>query len=368
MNENLLKFSIYIAGVICLYAFLAVRILPMYNAIMIEDKVPAYFEFTKYGEQYYYSCIRHFREDLPTPKDKYRFSDRNPDVNEADIFALGDSFFDFSRQKTVPERLHDSLGITVHAEYKWYPLDYLTQKNYQKAKRKYIIFQVVERNIHSRFIESHELNWIGNDYLDPSELNFLQRIRSWIFDVNSEELYTILLQGSYFTSEIYSAIATLKFDLFGYIVQRTPFYSLDNEYNVPMLFYDITVRDTPAGFYHNHSPELINTYCNNIEDLAAKMLEHYNLEMIFVPVPSKYTLYYDVIHPDHKYSNFLPKLYLEMEKRGIEYVNIYDDFLAADTLLYYGTDSHWNKKGVDITVDEILRKLRLLEPETFGTN
>jgi len=363
MNEKLLKYLIYIAGIAGLYAFIAIRVLPVFNSMLIEKSKPEYFEFTRYGEQYYASYIRHFREELPKPIDKYRLSERNPGLNNSDLIAFGDSFFDFSRQKTVAERLHDSLGIRVHARAgflntkDWYPLVYLSENKYQKGQSKYLIYEVVERNIHDRFIFPHELKWKEIDKDQNGLKSTLKKFRDFVFNARSEELYSILFSGSYLTSRLYSGIATLKFDLFGYISSQTPVYSLD-EFSCPMLFYDLTVSDQPTGFYFNHADELIKTYGANLADLSEKLLTYYNLKLIFVPVPNKFTIYSRVIRPNDKYDDFLPRLYREMQNRNISYVNLYDKYSSSDTLLYYGTDSHWNKKGVDIAVNEILKELR----------
>ena len=59
---KLLKALIYIAGVVCLYAYLAIRIHPLFNAILKEKVIPEYWENTKYGELYYFNFIRNFRE------------------------------------------------------------------------------------------------------------------------------------------------------------------------------------------------------------------------------------------------------------------------------------------------------------------
>ncbi|GAB4322991.1 MAG: hypothetical protein Kow00127_15680 [Bacteroidales bacterium] len=362
MKEKVLKYVIAVGGVIALYAFLAVRILPLFNLAMVEPRHPEYFEFTRYGEQYYVSYVSHFREILPTPVDKYRLSDRNPDLEDADIIAFGDSFFDFSRQKTVAERLHDSLDVPVHAVRGWYPLDYLNSHDFHPGKPRLIIYEVVERNLHQRFIEKHDLNWEGNDYMDISSLSLPRRIKHWIFDIKSEELYSLLLQGSWLTTGFYSLFATWKFDLFGFIASRTPVYSLHNKYDTPFLFYDITVNDEPTGFYHPHPDSLIDVYCQTLSDLAQQLEERYNLKMIFVPVPNKYTMYYDVVEPDDRYNQFLPRFYRKMDQYGINYVNLYKPFSNSGKLLYYGTDSHWNKNGVDIAVEKILEKVKQ-EPE-----
>jgi hypothetical protein len=363
MKDKMLKILIYVSGLMSLYAFLAVRILPVFNSVLIEKKDPEYFEFTRYGEQYYNSRIIHFRETLPKALDKYRLSSRNPDVNNSDMIAFGDSFFDFSRQKTVAERLHDSLHIRVHAKAgfldakDWYPLVYLGDKNYHKSQRKYLIYEVAERNIHDRFIKPHEFKWKITNNNPGTATTVFRKIRDFVFNTKSEELFSLLLQGSYLTSGFYSIIATLKFDLFGYISSRTPVYSLD-KFEVPMLFYDITVNDKPTSFYFNHNDSLINIYCKNITDLSEKLMDRYNLKLIFLPVPNKFTIYHSTIRPEDKYDDFLPRLCTALGKHHISCVNLYDDFITSDSLVYYGTDSHWNEKGVSITVNRLLELIR----------
>ena len=363
MNEKFLKYIVYISGIVCLYAFMAVRILPMYNIALVENRLPEYFEFTKYGEQYYSGYIRHFREDMPDPVDKYRLSDRNPGLHDSDLIAFGDSFFDFSRQKTVAERLQDTLAKRVHSmvgfnvEKDWYPLVYLTENRYQKSEQKFIVYQVVERNIHTRFNEPHNLVWEGTQQETGGRFASVVKIKDWIFNQKSEELYNVFLKGNYLTTAFYSIIATVKFDLFGYMAAQTPVYSLD-KFEVPMLFWDVTVNDATTSFYFEKTDEMIRTYCEHISDLSSKLSDIYNLEMVFLPIPNKFTLYYKEIRPHDQYDNFLPRLYKAMDEYNIKYVNVYDEFIKQDTLLYYGTDSHWNKKGVDITMNLLLEKLK----------
>jgi hypothetical protein len=181
-------------------------------------------------------------------------------------------------------------------------------------------------------------------------------IRDNIFLKNSEELYTVLLRDSYFTTAIYSGISTFKFDAFSYMPAVTATYSL-TAFDFPVLFWGEVTGDSTTSFYYDHTDRLISLYCDNIVDLSMKLKEKYNLDMIFCPVPNKYTMWYKKIDPDAEYDNFLPRLYKELEKRNFPYVDMYHDFLNADTILYYGTDSHWNKKGVDLAVENILEQL-----------
>ncbi|MCD4696813.1 MAG: hypothetical protein K8S16_11300, partial [Bacteroidales bacterium] len=209
MNEKLLKYLIYLAGIICLYAFISVRVLPMFNTVLVEDRHPDYFEFTKYGELYYFSQINHFKEILPAPEYKFRLSEKNASLEDADIIAFGDSFFDINRQKTVADRLQDSLGVKVHAANAWFPLDYLEDNFYQKGKEKTIIFQIVERNIHFRFRGPHKIPVVQNSKQGKGIGAKVAEIKNKIFLKNSEELYNVLLKESYLTNYTYSNIATV---------------------------------------------------------------------------------------------------------------------------------------------------------------
>jgi hypothetical protein len=60
---------------------------------------------------------------------------------------------------------------------------------------------------------------------------------------------------------------------------------------------------------------------------------------------------------NHPYNNFLPRLYKELDKRHVRYVNLYHEFISSTDILYYGTDTHWNKKGVDRALELTLEKM-----------
>jgi hypothetical protein len=45
-------------------------------------------------------------------------------------------------------------------------------------------------------------------------------------------------------------------------------------------------------------------------------------------------------------------LYDGLEKRGVPVVKLYEDYDKADDILYFGTDTHWNEKGLQIALDK----------------
>jgi hypothetical protein len=362
MSEKALRWIINIAGIVCLYAFLAIRILPMFNAILLEKYIPEYWENTKWGELYYFNFIKHFREkNLPDYQVKYRFTDKHPAAEEADILTFGDSFFDFSRMTTYPEQLADSMNQKVFYARMDQPLRYLANINYQNTKKKYLIYETAERFLHDRFFEPQPTN----SHVDNRSgiRKTFAGFRDFLFLDDSELLYSMLLSRSYFTTGIYSGITTLKFDLFRQITPQTPVYSLTYK-NKPWLFGALQLDDGPRGYRCKHTPDEIDNYCDNIEKLSDELEQKYNLEMIFTIIPSKYTVYHNVVGVDDSlYGNFIPKMYNELSHRGIPVIKFYDEFMAQrfDKLLYYGTDTHWTEEGLHIALHNSIRLIDSLQ-------
>jgi hypothetical protein len=295
MNERLLKIIIYIVGIVCIYAFVAIRIPPMFNAVLKEKIIPEYWENTKYGELYYFNHIRHFREkDLPPHSEKYRFSEHQ----------------------------------------------------FENSQEKILLFESAERYIPQRFDEPHRVSLI----VDPRSRfrKIAAEIRDYIFMPDNDILYGTLLSRNYLTSGIYSFNATLKFDIFKFITDMTPVYYLGDDR--PWLFYHEQVNEEPSSFYYQHSQHEIDTYCDNIADLASNLYIHYKLKMVFMAIPSKYTIYHTFLNDD-PYNDFIPRLYTGLEKQGIPVIPLYEDFINSEEVLYFGTDTHWNAKGLSIAID-----------------
>ena len=339
---------------ICLFAFIAIRVRPLFNAVLIEKMETGCWDKTKYGELYYFSYISHFREKgLPPVKEKYQYSQDQSPIDQAEIFVFGDSFFDIARGTQFPKRIKEESGKKVHYVYKEKPLEYFTRNNFKNDTPKLLIYGRVERYIPYEFENPHEAIYIPDSRSEIRKL--IGDIKDQIFYSRTEELYDALMKKSYFTSGIYSVISTIKFDLFGYISNLTPVYFIRN--GTPWLFYHDQVNDENTSFYYKHSQKEIENYCNNIEDLDKKLMDNYNIKLFFLPIPAKYTLYHKFINDD-EYNNLLPRFYKELDSKDVKFIKILEDYLNSDEVLYYGTDSHWKKKGMDMAVDKIIKFLK----------
>jgi hypothetical protein len=355
MMEKNLRRLIYIVGGICLFAFFAIRSFPLINFALSDKMDEETHDFNTYGDLFYTNCINHFKQDFPVQVRKYRLSEKNPDVNEADILTFGDSFFDFSFQTTFPERLSDTLNqkvfsfVTQDASQS-NPFCVLNQGSYEKnSSPKYAIFESIERNIPYKFSQPYDIGCVKNT---PRKILY-NEIHDFIFEKNSEKLYALLLKRGYFVNHIYSFFVTLRFDLFGYISPTTNKYKMGKD---PWLFYSLEYSKDQGGFYYQYTDQEIKTYAENILLLSQGFKTKYNIDLIFMPVPNKYTIYHTMINND-RYNEFLPRLYSELDLRGIHYINLYEEYKNSPDTLYYGTDTHWNKKGVDKALNLIMEKM-----------
>ena len=60
------------------------------------------------------------------------------------------------------------------------------------------------------------------------------------------------------------------------------------------------------------------------------------------------------------YNDFIPKLQDELRKHNIQFIDLYNEFVSSKVILYYGTDTHWNRKGVDLALKLTLDKIEKL--------
>ena len=356
MKEKILKILIYITGGISLVAFLAIRYQPLFNSVLLEPIVEGYWDKTKYGELYYFSMIDHFREPgLPPAQPKFEHSTRQTSIDDAEILTFGDSFFEFSRHKQFAERMADDFNKKIHTVNCCRPLEYIESKNYHGTLPKLVIYERVERGLPLDFEKKHVLRIQKNPSVSKAS-TIMDKMTNLIFYSKSEELYDAMLKRSYLTTWIYSQIATIKFDLFGFISKLTPIYKKAGDHS--WLFYFDQVNEKKSSFYYQFTQEQIDSICDNMADLATQLKLKYNMDLVYLPLPAKYTLYHTILNQD-AYNDFLPRLYKGLDERGVKYVNVYDDFINCRDTIYYRTDEHWKQEGIDIAYKKTIDYIKI---------
>jgi len=359
MKEATLKIVLTIAFVICTYVFISIRFTSpfMFNLTLKEPAIPEHEDFTTYGEHYYKAgLIEHFREDLPQAKEKFRLSNKNSSIREADLLVFGDSHFDFSRQPSFVERIKDSLGLKVFYDRHRKPynaniLAYLNDLGDIADKSKIVIYESSERFVISRSTVEYKDEGIVSKQNPMYEQ--IKSFRYKIFNPLSNNLYNTFLKKSYLTNYIYTKISTLRFNYFKYINSQIPEYVVNKESGPWLFHYE------PVEFFQRTDIEdsLVKHCALNVKKMQQKLKENYNLELIYIIIPEKYSIY-NIRYAGKPYHNFIPKMQKEFEKLNIPYIDLYSDFINIEEELYYKTDTHWNVLGVDIAVENTLEFMR----------
>lgn len=154
-----------------------------------------------------------------------------------------------------------------------------------------------------------------------------------------------ILEENYFNSSITELISTLNFRIFKQISPLTPKYSL----NPKLLFY----RDE-VDFYQNQpSRDDIIKIADNLAYISKQLKTDYNINFIFIPMPTKYTIYHQLAGKT-KENTFFPTLFNELNKQKVDYVDLYHPFINSNEILYLPSDTHWNTFGIDIGISQTL--------------
>jgi hypothetical protein len=367
MNKTIiLKVAVYISGFLCLYGLVAIRYQPLYNLVLKEKTVPGYWDKNKYGELYYFNNIKYFREDIPPALPKFQFSDKHSPLEEAEILTFGDSNMDFSRNVQLSAQIKDSMNMPVFFEYTVNPIKFLKTSEYKNKRPKILLYTRTERWIPIDFLEEPITEDIYMDFTNDIIVNerpsyiksLLTRTRDIVFNNRADELLRAMLQRSYIVSDINTFISTRQFDWFGYISSYTPKYSLDDK--TPWLFNYDQLNDEVTSFYYQFSDEEIEKVSENIKKMSDHLWNEYRLQLIFMPVPAKYTIYHYIVEPDAEYNNFLPRLYENLTRLNVDFIDLYEPYNNSEEYVFYGTDDHWTEEGGRIAAREVVSKIRKL--------
>lgn len=349
-KDKALLCAIRLAGAVCLAVFIASKSKTLTDLACAGSLA--------HGDLYREAKIRLFKEPFPEPAGEpvvARSPDESPDYR---VILVGDSFL-FSRfgHEALPWQVSKRLDEPVLTVLWRGPGPDCSFKRagskVDRSRRRIVVMESVERELVDRL----------DDVLDCGEgrrvsledLPLGKRLRAVEKSLtSSEDDHRFLLTNNVLTAALFERWNTWMFSRFGRIGSETPVYSLDP----PFLFFREEVdRKARTSFYYEHSDAMLERYARKLAQLRDALREHGNAELIFMPVPNKYTLYHRFANKD-LYDRFLPRLYDALAKEGVRTVRLYDRFSSSPDLLYFGSDTHWNAKGAAIAGDELMKELR----------
>jgi acetyltransferase AlgX (SGNH hydrolase-like protein) len=360
-RDRIFKILLFVLGGLASVFFLVTK-----NTAWLERAVgPDY----RFGDLYSLNKIAVFKPAQPLTfgKDKDIDSiDRGETPGQNQLYFFGDSFgfADFG-ESTFWLQLSRKIGQPIFAIYNHSHTD-LWQNPYrffdtfapdaqQKRKLRVVIYEIAERQIDSQF--AVPIPETKPSRRSPSRPPVPLSLKRLYFNLlfHTETRHELLFKHNFVTRPFLAAWNTTIFRLFGRVSPETPLYSL----NPPFLFF----RDAVASFRTTHDKAAIDNLADNIARFERHLLERYNCSLRLVLVPNKISLYHKLVTTE-RYDDFLPRLQMALESRGVQTVEFFSRFRQETELLYWPSDTHWNCRGIRMGVEETLRVWPSLGPKT----
>jgi len=271
-------------------------------------------------------------------------------LEEADIITLGDSFFNSALHSDLfASELATESGYAVHNlaggnffEPFSYPLAYLKAISYKPDRRRILILESVERSSLER---TSTFSSAGG-----STANSLNAVAFKLLKNNDVEYF---FKNNIVIHPAMKWVKNLRFDWFGSIDKAIGAYSM----NPDMLFYQ---RDLDFAARPKPDP-VLDRAADRVADLARILRSRYNLDLLFVIVPDKYSVYRDYLDKEKPYDRYIPRLVSRLRERGVPAVDLYSAYarfrLQDQRPLYFAGDTHYTAAGKMILVDECVRQI-----------
>lgn len=303
------------------------------------------------GDLYRLCDVDHFRESIavlpqvPTAP-----------LEHAEILTLGDSFFNSSLQSGLfANELAAKTGYAVHnlADSTYfepfsYPLDYLQAIGYQPDRRRVLILESVERSSLERTATFAATAGSAANSLNAVAFKLLKNNDVEYFFKNNVVIHPAM-----------KWLKNLRFSWFGSIDGAIGAYSL----NPDMLFYQ---RD--LDFAALAKPDsVLDRAADRIAELADILRERYDLTLLYVIVPDKFSVYRDYLDRAKPYDGYIPRLVGRLRDRGVAAVDVYSAYQRFRNTdkrpLYYAGDTHYTPLGKTILLNACIRELKCIKAQ-----
>jgi hypothetical protein len=262
--------------------------------------------------------------------DKWGFQNVS-DIKNPEILFIGDSFFEdpyLSYNKGLSQNFSKSMNIAAVGCSGFKVFNELKTKGYFTELPKYIVIEVVERNIGGAWsnlfdqIESNEMKSVPYNYYG---LDFILGNNFKGATLNSLSLNR-------------TSIAPMK---------QGVMYEIDNGRSIYFYKNQITKHD-------NGTTEKILT--------SMRKVTHYfkqnNCQVVFLVAPDKESIFPEIFSKSN-----LPTIQKQFDTLGISYIDMYKAIMESSKRkeCYFDGDTHWNENAYRILIEEIRNKLNYLD-------
>jgi len=301
------------------------------------------------GNLFNYCGINKFKEQIIKIEPR-----KNSPSHEANIIMKGDSFFYTGLDsEPLPEYFEKITGQKVFYQaklgYEITPLKYLERIGYQKGESKIFIYETIEQASIKRAQElESDLSGKNDNSATPDQIIDLgYNLGYFLFDSIDIEYF---IRNNFIFKPLDLWFKNKAFIWLGDINSETPIYSDEPR----MLF-----SESEISFNNRQNRfDSINQMADNISQETKLIKDKYNLTLIYLIIPNKFSIYGERAASGQEYDNFIPKLQEALKNKNIKYVDIYGVFNRyrqqhPDKLLYYVGDSHYTPLGKELLTNAL---------------
>ncbi len=269
--------------------------------------------------------------------DRYGYRNTNA-WEKPDVVIIGDSFIvgdTLSQEELLSEVLQSRLRMKVYAMAPANIRNFLNDPRFVDNPPKVVILELVEPQISVQSIKKpkqdlYKLHWTGlrQRLMQNRVVTYIDTTQNRMFKWNSLNFLRARVMEFFYDKQPAPA-GTKLFD------------------GKPMLFNRLIQRLHLSQDQTKQIARMLESY--------KTVLQSRNIKFIFLPVPCKKSIYYDIA-PGESKSDAFTRFITYLQAEGITTVNLEQAFQEArkekaDLLLYQLDDSHWNYEAVKITAD-----------------
>jgi alginate O-acetyltransferase complex protein AlgJ len=277
------------------------------------------------------------RQKVTWITDPYGYRNTNA-WEKPDVVIIGDSFIagdTLSQEQLLSEVLQSELKMKVYAMAPADIRDFLNDPRFVDNPPKALILEVLEPQLSSNSIEKPKQDWYKTDFI---------RLRQRLMQ-NCVVSYIDIIQNRIFK---WNSLNFVRARVIWFLYGRKPAIVGTKQFDGrPMFFSRLKCRLHLSQDQTDQIARMLESY--------KAVLQSRGIKFIFLPVPCKRAIYYDIAPGETKSDSF-SRFIISLQADGVTTVNLEQAFLDArkqneDLLLYQLDDPHWNYEGVKITAD-----------------
>jgi hypothetical protein len=295
------------------------------------------------GDLYQMCELDRFEEVIPSSK-------RTPmeNIDEADVLTMGDSFFNITAGSDIfaaelankgELKVCNLRSSTFGAAGS--PLSFLIKTGYKANKNRILLLEHAERTVLDNFNGFNAVNTFSDMHDNPIYSAFRNNDVEFFFKNNM------------IVHPWIRWLKNVRFKYFKVIDGSIASYSETPD----MLFYQPDIEFSKL----KKTDAMLDLVAESLARLSVTLKKRYNIDLIYMVIPDKYSVYHDLVPNGYIYDDFIPRLSKKLTNRGVKNIDVYTLYSRYNKpgmpLLYYSSDTHYTTYGKSLLVNACIEKI-----------